>query len=60
MSSPIFSNIFQHNTEMQRRHKEEQWLQACLKEVVEACCIEHTTYKTRKVAKVKTREKAEK
>ena len=45
---------------MQRRHEEKQQLQACLKEVAEACHIKYATQKARKAAEVKVREKAEK
>ena len=45
---------------MQRRHNEEQQLQAHLKEVAEACHIEHTAQKARKIAEAKMREEAKK
>ena len=68
MSSPILSNIFQNNTEilkeqhceMQRRHKKEQQLQACLEKAAEVCHIEYAAQKTRKAAEAKAREEAEK
>ena len=68
MSSPIFSDISQNDTEMleeqyfemQQRHKKEQWLLAYLKEAVEAHYVEHAVQKVRKEAEAKVREKAEK
>jgi len=45
---------------MQRKHKEEQQLQAYLKIVVETHYVEHATQKARKVAKANVREKAKK
>ena len=64
----ILSDISQNNTKMleqqyqeiQRKHKEEQLLQACLEEVAEACHIEQAIQKARNVAKIKIREKAKK
>ena len=63
MSSSLLTNIFQTDTEileqqqqeMQKKHKEEQRLQAYLKEVVEAYYIE-----MKKVTKAKTQKDAEK
>ena len=45
ISSPLSSEISQGDTEQQhqemlQQHKEEKKLQACLKEMEEACCIE--------------------
>ena len=45
---------------MQRRHKEEQWLQAQLEETVKAYYIEHIVQKTRKAVGAKIREEAKK
>ena len=68
MFSSILSNISQNNSEMleeqwqkmQRRHKEEQQLQAHLEEVAETHHVEHIAQKARKITKAKIREKAEK
>ena len=45
---------------MQKRHKEEQQLQVYLKEVAEACYIECTAQKARKMVKDKVRKKTKK
>ena len=60
MFSLISSDISQNNAEIQRRHEEEQQLQACLEKTAEAYYIECTVQKVRKVAKAKAKEEAEK
>ena len=45
---------------MQRRHKEEQWLQAWLEEAAETYHVKYATQKARKVAKTKVRKEAKK
>ena len=68
MSSPAPSDISQNNAEalekqwqeMQRRHKEEQWLLVQLEEATKLCQTEHTAQKARREVEKKAREKAEK
>ena len=45
---------------MQRRHEEEQQLQAYLEEMAEVCCIKYAAQKVRKIVEAKMREKAKK
>ena len=67
MSSPILSNIFQHDAdileeqhcEMQWQHEEEQQLLVHLEEVAEACCVEYVAQKARKEVEAKAKEEAE-
>ena len=66
MSSPIYFNISQNNAkvlekqwqEMQRRHKEEQWLLIQLEEAVKLHWAECVAQKARKEAEAKVKEKA--
>lgn len=60
MSSSLSTNISQADTEIQRRYKEKQKLQAYLEEVAETCYIEQATQKIRKVTEAKTQKKAKK
>ena len=68
MSLPITSDILQHDTNMfkeqcckiQRRHEEEQQLQAQLEEAAEAFHVECAAQKVRKVVEAKARKKAKK
>ena len=45
---------------MQRRHEEEQQLQAYLEEMAEVCCIKYAAQKVWKIVEAKMREKAKK
>ena len=68
MSSPTFSDISQHNTdmleeqyyEMQWQYEEKQWLLVYLEEAMETYCVEHTAQKARREVEAKAREEAEK
>jgi len=68
MSLPITSDILQHDTKileeqcckMQKRHEEEQQLQAQLEEAAEAFHVECAAQKVRKVVETKARKKAKK